>query len=382
MSTTRIMETISGSTDIETKQLVSELSEYLSPEKQEQLHLPSYDNYAFDLRKSPNEALYLNYLRELKQLIMERETSILELNVTASQNKMIMGRKIWSDIVSETDLISYSKKHANKKQGINRIKDLGYNDAEQIYEKCLDCLQNNTTIVITFLACYMHLESGLKDFQRLNIFECSTKGDDYLKNRHQTEIDFFHYLSEDLKKSFVNNIHARPRYGTLQLLDPDHPPSRAQGGYGRSFIVLKECAKFSSLFAASDTLSLNHGRPWTMCTLQHLESLLLECNDKKLQAIIARAITGSFSKFDGYFEAQMPGFNLLNPDIVSHIHVDKYEYELPQESIDEIKKIGIGITNDYGDIYENEWKKNHRVIQSCDKENFQNNLSNKQGIHH
>ncbi len=185
-------------------------------------------------------------------------------------------------------------------------------------------------------------------------------------------------LSNGLKKSIFENIHARPRYGILQFTGQDKPPSNVQiGGYGRSFVVLKDIAKLNCLFSAGDTFKRDNDNPWKICTLHHSEILLLECAEVMLKAIIFAVLNNKVpdTDFRGYFEAQMCGFNLLDPNIVAHIHVDKYEHELEQSDIERIKTMKISITNDYGEMYKKLWNEKYQAFQDNDKENKQNVFS-------
>lgn len=316
--------------------------------------LPSYEAFWRTLRKVPNEALRVRYLKELKTLLTLPTLKFPLL--TESENKYIESRKLWSDVVSATDQLneSYKMQVDVKTKLYERLGNLGYQTPSVLLEKCLKHLQDHSALVVTFNASM--LKKGLSDFQLLNMFEKGISHDDwyadYQRHRTLTEEGLFSRLDSHTSIALQQNPLAKPRYGALILLDASS--SITPCTYGKSFLVLKNIVKYNSLFLAKDSLNYlvdiygdNPTRKsLTPATFHHLEILLLECGDKKLKSIIDWVITGAVPKDyshqnphyrgieeHGYIEVLLPSVNILDASLVERIHIDQTELAMSPEDL-------------------------------------------------
>ena len=310
----------------------------------------TYEDYCITLRKAPNNELYRQYLRELLTITM------MDLQgYPASAKEQVLSRKIWSDIVSETYQYNQETLESNdiKASVIDRLKKLNIKDPEKIYELCIEYIVNHSVVTLTFKPGF--LRKGLNDFQPLNMWEKDNRNrSEYTWKRERTEADAFNYLSDPTKEAFLANMHARPRYAALLLLDSNNIHSTLC--YGNSFILLKDVILNNSVVFPGD--SLNHKmrdyHDYQPCTIQNLEFLLWQCPEKTLEAIATRVQTGHFpdsytqniysDKNGGYIEVLAPAFNFFDKDLVQHIYIDR-SFSLDKKDMGAINDLGISISN-------------------------------------
>lgn len=307
--------------------------------------------------------------------------------VTEQEKVQIKARKLWSDVVSETDLKNKNDLENNtiKKIVLERLKKCtDENDnLEYIYNQCINFLKKNSVITVTFNSNF--LNNGLRDFQLLNMWEKDNRSDNlYSQGRKTVEESLFKYLSPEL--NFTNNIFALPRYGSLQLL-ANNSSIKETSGYGNSFIVLKDIAKLNALYYHRDSLNSYYQKGKKApppCTFHNLELLLSECSDKKLSAIVKRVKTGAFptdfnQNFDydgdGYIEVLLPAFDISDPNIVEHVHIDSGSYTIPHEVLPTLQKRGISISNAKNSPYEDLEKQFINAIKSYKQEEVEKLLN-------
>jgi hypothetical protein len=319
---------------------------------------PLFESYALTLRKMPDDALYKEYLKNIKDFGNNKKKG---RKVTQTEADYIEARKSWTDVVSETYIANqkYTRDHDVKGQVIQRLKGLGLGaiNPEQLYEACIAYIRNHSVITITFDPKY--LGNGLTDYQPLNVWErgITWHGNGYLSFRDQVEKGILKFLPDKLKNIIFSNKHARPRYGALLLLDRNTSP-RATKNYGNSFIVLKDVAKLNTTFSPGNSYKHKDtkGADYKICTIHNLEFLLWQCPANTLRAIIAGVQTGTLQSpgydqnyFDenngGYLVAMIPSINIFDPNLVERIHIDSNSYQLSQEDIKAIQGLGINITN-------------------------------------
>lgn len=321
----------------------------------------TYKNYTLTLRKTPCKALYENYLDDLNQYANHKNKAI---NATRSEKKVIQARKIWTDVVSETDQanLKYSNENGIKQAVIQILSQFDQTNPEKMYCKCIKYLQDNTVAVLTFNAKF--LSKGIADFQILNMRKRNNrKNSAYTRNRLTLENGLFEFLPFALQKKFFTNIDALPRYATLLLLDKDTPISENYN-YGHSFIVFKEIVKLNSLFLPGDSLDYamtkNLQDFYKPCTYHHLEFLLWQLPPNTLKAIVNRITNGMLTKrFNqncwreegGYLELMIPAINFLDKNLVEAIHINSNEYTLDQKTFDLFNDIGIPLSNDTSSPY-------------------------------
>jgi len=279
----------------------------------------SFTLYCTTLRKIPDTDVFINYLSEIRTLLSAPLNT--PVWVTPEEKTQVNARKTWTDMVSLTQQHNerYIKQHAVVAAVKQRLIALGVaaNEVDTIYHACIDFLQNQCAIVITFDAQY--LQSGAADHQLLNYWQCQTwHGPQYGNNREATEQGLFQHLDSS-RRSLLDDQHARPRYGALVLLD-----DLLNLRYGQSVIVLRDVVKHNSLFVASDSLNAldSDDRNLMPCTYNCMEILLLELSDQRLSAIVQSVTTGPIflghsSYGDEYIEVLLPAIDLLSPEMVS-----------------------------------------------------------------
>lgn len=328
----------------------------------EKTYISSYTTYLKTKHKIPKKANFVEYLSELNDEICSDQNE--KWFLTCSEKKYIESRKIWTDVVSNVEIFNekYIKNNNIKSNIINRLKKLGYTtDHENIYQKAIRFLKFNTAIVLSFNASF--LKDGISDYQPVSMFERNTgKSSAYKAFREITEDKIYECLDDKLKKLFFSNIHARPKYAALMLLDRNHTVE-AIIGYGKSYVVLDDIIKLNSLFFPCDSLNIKalHGKDLLPSTYHHLDILLLQCSDTLLDTIAKRVVYGilpsnyspqmNLSGDHGYLEVHIPSINLLNRDLITHIHIDKSEYVMTSDEIFPFTSLNISLTNDTENPY-------------------------------
>lgn len=348
----------------------------LTPEEEKQESLPStikqkhlvphsYTQYLKTLRKFPSDELNTVYLKEIDEALVQQKHS--QPILTTTEKYYINGRRIWSDVVSDTDRVNtnYKKTHDVKAKVFARLQKIGHTEnLEQIYLNCIDYLKNNTAIVVSFPGDI--LKKGLENFQAMHTFETSTYFD---KHRHHREDVVFQSLSPEIRKARQDNIQAYPRYGALFLLSPT---DKIQGipYYGTSYVVLKKIVKFNSVYLPEDSYTTQNTPP---VTYHHFDLLLLNCDSRKFKSIVKCVTTGylneEFDHVNWFIEAMLPAFNVFDPNLVEHIHIDIASYELTADDKAALKDIPISISNEGDDTY---YKASKLFIQYVEKEDFAN----------
>lgn len=349
---------------------------------------PSYQTYAQSLRKFPSDELYQEYLKELT----EHLKSDASFPLLTTERLHVVSRKTWTDLVSDMDRINQEcKTRVNvKKQMCQRLECLGYRNVEKLYERSLAYLRDNTAIVVTFSA---NTFKDMTDYRLLNAYERTNFHEDSSPplERHTCELGLF--SSSEIKSSLISNIHIRPRYGVLVLLDRKHGISPAHESYGRSYLVLRNIAKYNSLFVSCDSLNYKvnffnnnfAGNDLVPCTYHHLELILYQCGIKKLKAIMDWVETGStsnqyshqhgFSQYveeNSYIEVLLPSINFLDSALVEHIHIQESELKLTADDVATFTALGINISNGN----ENPYIKFKDEFMQCVKDNLPERVAN------
>ena len=316
---------------------------------------PEILTYANNLRKLPTAELYKQYIQET--LFVSQKTKL-----TTREKDYVLARKLWSDVVSKTaeENTKYLEKNDVKSEVIKRIKDILESDknllsanAEIIYEHCLHNLYENTLVTVTLNTTF--LKNNFKDFQILNFWEfphIRYKG--YTEDRISTEEKYFKFLPPDLYADFIKNKIARPRHGSLLLLDENNYPKKTEC-YGKSFLVLKKVAMLNTLFAPSDTLMAwrDQKKIYKLVTYHHFELFLQQMPDTKLKMMVTWALTGKLSqeynpgsgRDYGYIEVQLPAINFFDANLIESMHIHPQDYKLSIEEKSKIESLGIKVFN-------------------------------------
>lgn len=314
----------------------------------------AFATYADNLRKIPTRTLYLKYLQDIKNPT-QSNTEISEL-----ESQYVKARKLWTDVVSETHAsnANYVKFNDVKKTVIERLTALQFTCPELLYKECIEILKNNSVIVISFKSDFLK-NNDLQDFELLNIWQKNNWSNkpSYTSSRDKAENDTFDYLSDELCKAILANKFARPRYGALFLLDNDSFISPVEN-YGESFLVLKDVSKLNVLVAPGDTLMYHdqsQKRVYKLCTIHHLEMVLMQLSDEKLKALADFALTGKLpSKFNqynssnfnkGYIEVLLPAINVLDPNMVESIYLNSDKFKALDSDLQIIMNRGINVFN-------------------------------------
>ncbi len=267
--------------------------------------------YAANLRKIPDkdDKLYNQYLLDLKlandnSYTFEPKTQTQVPKPLPTEITYIKARKAWTDAVSRFQQLNeiYKAKMKIKIKIFNRFKDFGYTHGiDNIYNDCIDYLQNNSVIVLTFNASF--LIKGLTDYQPLNVFERLNKNFLYNQKRESVEKRLFQPLDQELRSAVLDNIHARPCYAAFVLLDKNHS-IQATFGYGTSYIVLHDIVKYNSLYNSNDSF----GRNYRPCSYHDMDLILLECGNDLFKALLQRVTKGALTRYRGYVEANDPPY--------------------------------------------------------------------------
>lgn len=399
----------------------------------------SYQAYCKNHRKAPDAKLYKKYLTELNSGALTGAAK-----VTKTTKDKILARKIWTDVVSQThdmneNFLSDNKTREQIKARLVVFKDeIGLNDdddLDDIIDRCVNLIKEHAVITVTFKAGFLEGHE-LEDYQLLNMFEKDHRNRvGYAQNREMTEKGLFKHLSSQLHQDFIANKQSRPRYGANMLID-NTDPVQPITNYGNSFIVLKDIAKYNTLFVGNHSLNNmtyqinNHkilgpkikaaearwnphaakqqaevkrlkdeaddlqtveakrkaeeaekkaknaknkayfearkefedeivNTPelfYTPCTFDHSEILLSQCRDEILRDLAYRAKYGRFpnghTQQKLYIEGLLPAVNVLDSNLVEHIHIDSDEYEVDPSTMASLKRRGISITNSYNNPYQ------------------------------
>jgi ankyrin repeat protein len=323
---------------------------------------PSYSQFLISQRICPSDAVFLDYLEQIHILL---EQAPKKVKLTQAEIIQIENRKLWSDVVSETDKMNdvYKQQHQTEQQIIARLKKLGYTHNPQIvYQSCIEYLKTNTALVMSFNASFLK-NQDLHHYQAINMFEKKkdSRGTAYYNSRDATEKELFNFLSPAIYSKLVHSLGSRPRYAALLLLDTHHAIEPI-AGYGTSFLVLHNTIKFNSLFNSFDSMnarSLN--KPVTPCTFHHLELLLFQATDRLLSALSERASKGvlpsqyssQYNTYlnESYIEVMLPAINLLDPACVQHIHFNDNEYKIPAPEQKLLESRGITVTQGFNSPY-------------------------------
>ncbi|HSW93606.1 MAG TPA: ankyrin repeat domain-containing protein [Gammaproteobacteria bacterium] len=316
--------------------------------------------YANALRHIPDEKLLIKFLKETADRLSQN------MPLTASVKKQVEARKTWTDIVSAF----YQKYHPadpkmeQKDDNFNlekikagviaRLAKLGYTEkTETIYHQCLYFLRYHSVIVISINTSFLKKES-LSIYQLLTLFQTGKNAEQgaskpYRNSREETEKQLFQDLLPDFE--------GRPRYGSLRLLDRNNVVE-GNTGYGKSLVVLHGRIKFNALFSPRDTHNARavDKKIVRLCTYHNLEVLLSQSTDERLKAIAHRVTTGilpqNYKQYESYqvrpeeyIEVLLPAVNLLDPNMVQHIHIEPADYTLTGEDWAAFAKIGITVTN-------------------------------------
>jgi hypothetical protein len=311
----------------------------------------SYETYLLTTRKVPSQKNYECYLKELRKMGQQGK------RITASEAEQVEARRTWTDFVAETYKSNQAStlKQDVKGKVIDRLRKSGVASPEAMYSDCMNFLEEHAILTVTFGGFGTNLnflwEKGLTDFQLLNIHERPNvqRPLNYAKSRHRCEKALVQSMPETLKKRFVDNIHARPRYGAIKFIDT---PIEATGGYGSSFVVLKDIAKYNTIFVPGDSLChyWSKGRNYEVCTIHNLEFLLWQCPWDVLQNIVkaiddGRTATEKAYLNRYYFEVMLPAINLFDQNLVEHIYIDANAYQMPKEAMETLELMGIKVTN-------------------------------------
>ncbi len=317
---------------------------------------PTYSQYLMTLRKIPTDEDFDNYLIAL---VEARVTS--KSKITTPERDQVIARKLWTDVVTDIDRLNEIDKQSRnlKKEIIDRLYSLGYtNNTEQLYQTCLELLNENSAIVVTFNASFLKKQE-LSHYQLQNLFEYAsdprTRGCFYKPRRDVTEKELLQFIDPVLYEKFFNNNSARPRYGALILFD-NNQPIEAIADYGQSYFVLDKTMKYNALFNYCDSMDakFDHHREIKTCTYHHFEFLLAYCKDFLLTALAEKALTGSYpvdysqqygSEGGGYIEVMLPAINLLDASFVKHFHFHPDEYQLTEKDLENLSSLGITVTN-------------------------------------
>lgn len=308
-----------------------------------------FSSYAIARAKVPTYKLLEHYLKiKNNPEQMQRELD--------DEKENVRGRMTWGHILTETNRLNLIHIKEAEAKATERLEKLGA-DSDAL-ESCKTLLYNHGVATFTFNA-----SKAFKNFdtyQMLNMWEINKNyHQTYKKNRIKTEKDLFQDLSNetiDIAKE-MENIHSLPRYGALLILDRntyiDSTPF-----YGKSFVVFKDIAKFNMLFAPGDTLNNSFlNPPYHLCTVHHQEYLLAQASTRLLSALLERNRTGtiksSYNQSRSYIEWLGPSMNLLDPNLVEHIHIDVGEYTLNPNIISALKERGLSVTNTSNSPYRN-----------------------------
>ncbi len=272
----------------------------------------------------------------------------------------VLSRKLESDVVSDMARANENDQGEDAvSQVVERLKKLGYEqNAEVVYDACVAYLES-CPIVMTFPAKFLQ-EKGLHQYKALNIFETGGSTDTYIADRSQVEKELFKSLTTNttrthdqryqstqaevkqtnIKTALIDSKSARPKYAKLELLDPAHP-IRPINRYGKSYVVFKKVVNLNSLSLPANPYYYYHhntpGNPsYTPAAHTAWDVFLNQCSDNKLKSIAQRVTQGHLdaaydpenSGVDGYPVMLLPSVDLLDSNLVEHMHIDASEYVL------------------------------------------------------
>lgn len=347
-------------------------------------HLSSFSLYAITVRKEPSIKLLIKYLEDVL-------TSLTNATkITLSEKQYVLARKNWNEVVSHVSQSNTLSVPNLIQYNLERLRKLGYSNPHETYNAIIKMLQTNSALVLTFNAKFLN-DTGLSSFQALNISEkgqnnFSEKLVDYHKSRANTEEKMFMQFGNTVYNK-LTDIQSKPRYAALQLLDYRQSINKS-GGYGNSYIVLTDVMKFSGLYVARDSMNSIAYKKLVLlpCTYQHLDILLYQVIDSKLANFAERVTKGRFPDtfkqdflFIGeereYIEVLLPAINLIDPNVVQHIHIDPDEYQLKSHEEQYLNDRGITITNKKENPYPRLHKEFFQSIVHDDTDNIKSLLS-------
>lgn len=323
----------------------------------EQFEAASFAKYAENLRKLPHKTLRDRYLKHL----LQKNSA----NLTPIEIKYIHARKLWSDVVSQTyeHNQAYLADHNVKEEVISRLRDMGANDPETLYEACINLIKAHSVITVAFSAYFLKY-GELTDTQLLNLFErqggFSCGG--YARARNTAEQAIFNFLPEELKQNFYASSLARPRYGALSILRQGASIEPASM-YGDSSIVLRELVKHNSVFLPGAYLEEKHS--FQPCTIHNLEILLSQLSDDRLYELASKASRDAFGSGKevsrvfhrlNYVEAMIPAVPFLDANWVESIYVSNRSHQISEEDLERIQALGINVINTPTPIYRALWR--------------------------
>ena len=262
-----------------------------------------------------------------------------------------LGRKAWSDIVSQTD--SYNATQDSKAievRLVQRMKNKGVTgNTKKIYHDMIVFLQEQTRIVLGFQAKEV-ISDMPKGLHALNLAEMRSLGlknerEAHLTARKTLENKTFHFIP-DIEKQFTNTIVARPRYAFLTLANWHNEPALLSKNYGKSFVVLQPVMKFNSVFVPHNIV--NEGRQANPCSYFHFEVLLEQATDRLFCGLV-HAVSGQLpdkkiQENAGYeMHAYFPPISLFDSHAVERIYIDPNEHKLSDDEKQFIEKRGIHV---------------------------------------
>ncbi len=319
-------------------QMIQMIQEKLDEEEQR-----DFRAYCKTLRKTPSDALFQEYKND-------------KHTARSTEKEYVEGRKTCVDAFSDMYRFNsnYVIEHKIKEKVLARIQSLGHSgNIEKLYQACINYVKYHSVIVLTINLTF--LPQGLENHQALNILERDTKGSDYIQKRNTTEQGQFQFISSHINRKMFSNIHARPNYALLALLNEKHEINAATY-YGQSYLILDEVVKFNCLYNAADSLNvrINDGKDLIACTYHHLEILLFQSSDMFLRALLQAVTTGHLPPHHpsgSYTEILLPRLDLLDPNITKFIYISPNEYQLTVNEKSQIKSLGIAVNNSKDNPY-------------------------------
>ena len=298
------------------------------------------------------------YESKLKVTEEDKQPHVQEMKNAAK------GRKLWSDIVSQT--YHY---HANNPCGnslvLEKLEKAGITgDRQAIYHDMCAYLQQNTKLVIAFQAHELMQEVPVS-FGYLNLSEMDAEGlqsnrKTHLKERQNVEDITFSYLP-GVKEQFAEFIQARPRYAYLTFMDKDNYPEPLTTNFGLSYFVLKDVLKLNSLFVPRNAVT--HFKPETLpatpCTYFDFGALLHQADDSLLLGL-AHAVTGQLPSNkisnDCSYEmhAYIPPVELFDKNCVERLYVSPDEYKMSKPEIRFLEEQGFVVSHEGEHAYAKE----------------------------
>ena len=263
----------------------------------------------------------------------------------------VLARKIWSDIVAQTDSFNATHQPQSLENAIlQRMTDKGVTgDKKKIYNDILNFLQEQTRIVLAFDAKEV-IGSMPVGLHSLNLAEMRFLGlkegrEDHCVARKAIENTTFNFIP-GIEQQFEKHIGARPRYAFLTLATWGNEPAILNSFYGSSFVVLRHVMKLNSVFVPYNIV--NEKKQATPCSYFHFEVLLHQATDALLFGLV-NAVSGQLPdarirEHSGYeMHAYFPPINLFDGNVVERIYVNPNEHKLSDTETQFIEKRGIKV---------------------------------------